>query len=70
MIYAGTFRKPDPTFVLKRGDPTQKMQEVGPAGVRAVAPAFELKPDAAGGGSGVWPWPTGSPARTTRCRPA
>ncbi len=46
MIYAGTFRKPDPTFVLKRGDPTQKTQEVGPAGVHAVAPAFELGPDA------------------------
>ena len=43
MIYAGTFRKPDPTFVLKRGDPTQKLQEVRPAGVRAVAPVFELQ---------------------------
>ncbi len=45
MIYTGTFRTPDPTFVLKRGDPQQRMQQVGPAGVGAVAPAFELKPD-------------------------
>ena len=34
MVYAGTFRKPDPTFVLKRGDPTQKA-----AGGRAVGRA-------------------------------
>ena len=76
MIYAGTFRKPDPTFVLKRGDPTQRMQEVGPSGVRAVAPAFVLVPKREFGNEdarsrkGVWPWPTGSPARRTRCRPA
>jgi hypothetical protein len=46
MIYAGAFRTPDPTFVLKRGDPAQKGEEVGPSGVRSVAPAFALKPDA------------------------
>jgi hypothetical protein len=46
MVYAGTFHAPDPTFVLKRGDPQQKGEPVGPSGVAAVAPAFVLKPDA------------------------
>jgi hypothetical protein len=46
MIYAGAFRKPDPTFLLKRGDPTQKGEELGPSGVQSVTPAFTLKADA------------------------
>ena len=46
MAYAGVFRTPDPTFVLKRGDPQQKGEPVGPSGVAAVEPAFVLKPDA------------------------
>jgi len=45
--YAGAFRTPDPTFVLKRGDPQQKGEPVGPSGVGAVAPPFAVKPDAA-----------------------
>ncbi|HBI41902.1 MAG TPA: hypothetical protein DDY78_03470 [Planctomycetales bacterium] len=45
-IYAGAFHAPDTTFVLKRGDPAQKGEEVGPSGVRSVAPAFALKPEA------------------------
>ena len=46
MVYAGTFHAPPPTFVLKRGDPQQKGEPVGPSAVAAVAPAFAIKPDA------------------------
>jgi hypothetical protein len=46
MVYCGQFREPEPTYVLKRGDPMQKLDEVGPAGVAAVRPAFALKANA------------------------
>lgn len=40
MIFAGKFRKPDPTFWLRRGDPEQPQDEVAP-----VTPAFlETRP--------------------------
>lgn len=31
MVFAGTFREPDQTFVLRRGDPEQRVSEVQPA---------------------------------------
>jgi hypothetical protein len=46
MTYAGKFRTPDKTHLLKRGDPTQPGEEVAPGVVAAVKPAFTLKPDA------------------------
>jgi hypothetical protein len=44
MMYAGTFRRPGVTRLLQRGDPTQPGEEVAPSAVRAVPPAFILKP--------------------------
>jgi mono/diheme cytochrome c family protein len=41
-VYAGTFTQPGPTYLLKRGDPTQKGEPVLAAGVRAVGPALVL----------------------------
>ncbi|MBI2480212.1 MAG: DUF1553 domain-containing protein [Planctomycetia bacterium] len=31
MVFGGTFRKPDTTFVLRRGDPEQRLEEIGAA---------------------------------------
>jgi mono/diheme cytochrome c family protein len=31
MVYGGTFRDPETTFVLRRGDPEQRVDEIGPA---------------------------------------
>jgi hypothetical protein len=45
-VYAGTFRKPEPTFLLQRGDPLQKLEAVGPCGIRAVAPPLAIDPKA------------------------
>jgi hypothetical protein len=36
MIYAGTFKAPEPTFVLKRGDPLQPLARADPSAIRAV----------------------------------
>lgn len=30
-VYGGKFREPDTTFVLRRGDPEQRLDEIGPA---------------------------------------
>jgi hypothetical protein len=46
MMYAGTFRRPDVTRLLQRGDPTQPQEEVAPSAVAAVRPAFARKPGA------------------------
>ncbi|MEC9080522.1 MAG: DUF1553 domain-containing protein, partial [Verrucomicrobiota bacterium] len=35
-VYAGTFRQPEKTHVLHRGDPLAKRNQVGPDGVRAL----------------------------------
>ncbi len=43
LVYAGRFRAPEATYVLKRGDPMQRLDEVGPSGVAAVRPSFTLK---------------------------
>ncbi len=42
-IYAGTFRAPDPTHILKRGDPMQKLEEVRPSALSQIGPSFVLK---------------------------
>lgn len=31
MVFGGTFREPDTTFVLRRGDPEQRQEETGPS---------------------------------------
>jgi mono/diheme cytochrome c family protein len=36
VVYSGTFAQPDPTYVLKRGDPMQKGEEVAPSALSAV----------------------------------
>lgn len=43
-VYAATPRKPDATFVLHRGNPAAKAEEVGPGGIAALSetPAFSL----------------------------
>src|SRR5207253_8666694 len=43
-VYAGTFKKPDQTYVLQRGDPFQKLEAVDPSGIRAVAPTLLIDP--------------------------
>jgi len=45
-VYAGTFRAPDPTYVLKRGDPMQKLEAVRPSALPQIGPPFVLKPGA------------------------
>jgi hypothetical protein len=45
-IYAGTFRSPDRTYVLRRGDPMQKLDEVQPGALARIGPPFVLKPGA------------------------
>src|SRR5581483_10751803 len=49
--YAGTFRTPDPTHLLKRGDPMQKLEAVRPAALSQVGPPFALKSVASESGS-------------------
>ncbi|MEZ6127389.1 MAG: DUF1553 domain-containing protein [Planctomycetaceae bacterium] len=43
MVFAGTFRDPDPTFVLNRGDPEQPTDEVAPSVLTSIG---HLKLDA------------------------
>ena len=45
-VYAGTFTQPGPTHILRRGDPSQKLEIVGPSGVNAVGPMLSLPVDA------------------------
>jgi Protein of unknown function (DUF1553)/Protein of unknown function (DUF1549)/Planctomycete cytochrome C len=44
-IYAGTFRQPEPTHLLVRGDPMRKGTIVSPSAVAAVGPKLDLKVD-------------------------
>ena len=46
-VYAGSFAEPGPTHVLRRGDPTQKGDVVGPSAPSAVSPALVLSSGAA-----------------------
>ena len=45
-VYAGTFRAPGPTHVLRRGDPMQPGPEVFPSGLSALAPRLTMDRDA------------------------
>jgi len=45
-VYAGTFRQPEVTHVLHRGDPLAKRAEVGPDGIGALGGALGLAPNA------------------------
>ncbi len=45
-IYAGTFAAPPATHLLKRGDPLQPQEVVGPGAVQSLGVPFELKPNA------------------------
>src|SRR5262249_49950459 len=47
MVYAGTFQKPEPAYLLKRGDPMQKGEEVAPAAIRSVGKPLVLDAKAA-----------------------
>jgi Protein of unknown function (DUF1553)/Protein of unknown function (DUF1549)/Planctomycete cytochrome C len=44
-VYAGKFSQPGPTHILRRGDPTQKLDLVGPSGVKVVRPELGLPPE-------------------------
>ncbi len=46
MMYAGTFRPPEPTYLLKRGDPLQKLEMVSPSAIAAVSPSLLIEPTA------------------------
>jgi hypothetical protein len=46
MMYAGTFRSPEPTYLLQRGDPLQKLKMVSPSAIAAVAPSLLIEPTA------------------------
>jgi mono/diheme cytochrome c family protein len=45
-VYAGKFEQPGPTYRLYRGDPMQKKEEVGPAGLAEFGGTFGLAADA------------------------
>ena len=45
-VYAGTFRQPETTHVLHRGDPLAKREKVGPDGIRALEGTLGLAIDA------------------------
>jgi len=43
MVYAGTFQQPGPTHLLRRGDPTQKLEAVLPSAVRVLGMPLQLE---------------------------
>ena len=45
-VYAGTFRQPGPTHLLRRGDPMQKGDPMPPAAIAAIRPPLVIAPDA------------------------
>ena len=45
-VYAGTFRTPEPTRLLRRGDPMQPTDVVAPASLSALRPRLEMPSDA------------------------
>jgi hypothetical protein len=46
MVYAGTFKQPEATHLLYRGEPLQKREQVSPGGIAAVAGPLALAADA------------------------
>jgi hypothetical protein len=48
-VYAGAFAKPEPTFLLVRGDPMRKKEPVTPGALSAVRPGMELPASSAEG---------------------
>ena len=45
-VYAGNFTQPGPSFLLRRGDPMQKLDQVPPSALASVPPALMLSPEA------------------------
>jgi len=45
-IYAGNFRQPGPSHLLRRGDPMQKQEPVPPSALSSVTPPLVLSPEA------------------------
>jgi hypothetical protein len=45
-IYAGTFKQPEPTHVLYRGEPLQKREQVAPGAIAAAGEPLALSADA------------------------
>ncbi|MBA4148431.1 MAG: DUF1553 domain-containing protein [Verrucomicrobia bacterium] len=45
MVYAGTFKMPEPTYRMQRGDPMQPKEEVGPGALTSFAPAIKIPVD-------------------------
>jgi hypothetical protein len=41
-VYAGTFRAPDPTYLLTRGDVMQRGEPVAPAAIAGIGPTLRL----------------------------
>lgn len=46
LVYAGVFRKPEPTHLLQRGDVMKKGDEVSPAAIHGIGKAWSLPKDA------------------------
>jgi hypothetical protein len=44
-IYAGAFAKPEPTYILYRGEPLQKREQAAPGAIAAVGRALALAAD-------------------------
>jgi hypothetical protein len=42
LVYAGTFKPPGTTYLLKRGDPTQPVAKVAPSAIQAVGPPLGI----------------------------
>ena len=45
-VYAGSFTQPEPTYLLKRGDPMQRGDVVGPGGIAVLRPVLTINPAA------------------------
>ncbi len=66
-VYAGTFSEPGRPHILRRGDPTQKLEPVGASSVKAIKPSLDLPPATREADRRLARSPDGSPIRRTRC---
>ena len=67
MAYCGGFRNPDKTFLLKRGDPMQKLDEVTPTVVASVKPRVRAKAGRSRAAASPGASPIGLPIPKIRC---
>ncbi len=65
MVYGGTFKQPEATHVLYRGEPLAKREEVSPGSIGAIRPSLVLD-SGAPESQRRERWHTGSAATTIR----